>query len=174
MPRSSRAFTLIELCAVALLLAIAAAIGLPAFGQLLGRVQLEKASDALADDMASARRAAIDRGRPVAICPSHDGRHCGPGSHWHHGWIILDGTRVLSTHDGLPGRLSAAASRAVSGMHFDAAGRATANNGTITLCVRNHPETAVAVVVSMAGRIHREAPDHAKSVACAGSREDDR
>lgn len=172
MPRHSRAFTLIELCAAALILAIAAVIGLPAFGNLLARAQLRKAASTLADDLAVARRAAIDRGRPVAICPSQDGRRCHPGASWHHGWIIRDGTRALSTHEALPGRLAAASSR--SAIHFDLAGRATADNDTITLCVRGKPGTALSVVVSMAGRIHEMPAEPGRAEACAGTREDNR
>lgn len=172
MPRFSRAFTLIELCAAALILAIAAVIGLPAFGNLLARAQLRKAASTLVDDLAVARRAAIDRGRPVAACPSRDGRHCQPGASWRHGWIIRDGTRVLLAHEALPGRLAAASSRPA--IHFDLAGRATADNDTITLCVRGKPETAVSVVVSMAGRIHETPPDQGRAAACAATGEDNR
>jgi type IV fimbrial biogenesis protein FimT len=174
MPHIPHAFTLIELAVVALILAIAAAIALPAMDGLLAGEQLRQASEVLAEDLASARRAATLRGRAITICPSGDGHRCQPGVGWEAGWVTLDGTRALSVHDALPRRLATRSSMARTGIRFDPSGMAPGGNDTITLCVRKRPEMAVSVVISMAGRIRTEPPGARHIGACATFRENNR
>jgi type IV fimbrial biogenesis protein FimT len=174
MPRIPCAFTLIELAVVSLILAIATAAALPAWGQFLATAQLRQAAGNLADDLASARRTAINRSQPITICPSGDGRACLPGGCWQAGWIIRDGGRVFTAHSALPSRLAASASEARPHIRFDPSGLAPGGNTTITLCVRKRPASAVSVVISSAGRIHTEAATAGHAAACAAFRENNR
>ncbi|MGA7437561.1 MAG: GspH/FimT family pseudopilin, partial [Luteibacter sp.] len=102
------------------------------------------------------------------------GHRCTPGGRWHLGWIVVDGSIVLSAHAALPGRLATRSSQARPHITFDEAGRAPGGNDTVTLCVRHRPATAVSLVISSAGRIHAEPPDRPSAAACASSRENNR
>lgn len=174
MPRHQRAFTLTELAVVALILALAAALSVPALGNAMAQARLRTVADTLADDLASARRAAITHGGDITICPSRGGRRCTPGASWHHGWIIRHGVVVLSAHDRLPGRLASHTSGGHDRIAFDGGGRSPGTNATITLCVRKRPATAISLVNSAAGRIHAEPAEAPTAAACARSGENNR
>lgn len=169
-----RAFTLLELAVVSTILAVAAALAVPALADAIAQARLRSAADTLADDLASARRAALTRGGGVTICPSRDGRQCTPRGRWHQGWAIRHGGVVLSAHDALPRQLASHSSDARDRITFDAGGRAPGANATITLCVWKRPASAVSVVNSAAGRIHPEPAEPAVAAACAQSRKNNR
>jgi len=170
MHHAQRAFTLLELAAVALILAVAAAVAVPALGNILAEAQLRTAADTLADDLATARRAALTRGGGILICASRDQIHCSHAARWDQGWIIRDESKVLLAHGALSARLASTASEGRHTISFDDAGRSPGSNTTITFCVRKRPARAVSVVNSGAGRIRQEPAETASAAACAHSR----
>ncbi|WP_052697977.1 pilus assembly FimT family protein [Luteibacter yeojuensis] len=167
MPRHQRAFTLTELAVTLLIVALASAMAYPAMGDAIAARRARLAADALADDLASARRSAIARGGGVAVCPSPDARRCAPGAPWHHGWLVVHGTVILAAHDALPARLASSARGGRDHMRFDEAGASLGDNTTVTLCVRKRPATAESVVLSAAGKVRRETAGAADAAACA-------
>jgi type IV fimbrial biogenesis protein FimT len=171
MPRRQRAFTLIELTIVALIVAAGAVIAVPAVGHAIAAAQARTASRTLAHDLAMARRAAIDRDGHVVACASRDGLRCTPGARWHHGWIVQHGRVVLSVHDALPRRVASDASDGRPHIRFGPGGTALGSNTTITFCARNRPGTGHSAVVSGVGRIHGGPAQSAHGAACAASRE---
>ncbi|UPG95730.1 GspH/FimT family pseudopilin [Luteibacter aegosomatissinici] len=174
MHRSQRAFTLTELAATALILALAAMVAVPSLASVIAHARLRTAAEALADDLSAARRAAITRGGGVTLCPSRDGHHCSHRGRWEQGWIIQHGSVVLSAHDALAHSLAIHASESRDRIGFDAGGRSPGTNATITLCVRKRPATAISVVNSAAGRIHSGPAEAASAAACSRSRENNR
>gem|GEM_PF-640158 len=80
-----RGFTLIELIVTILIVAILAAVAVPAF------VSNTPSSDAnaLNASLQFARTAAVKQGQPIIVCPSTNGTSCSGATSWSSGWIVL-------------------------------------------------------------------------------------
>ncbi len=81
-------FTLVELLVTLVVVAVLAVVGLPALQSLVARNRLTADANRLLSALYLARSAAVERGRPVQVCASADGLHCGAG--WDRGWIVAE------------------------------------------------------------------------------------
>ena len=102
MDAGMRGFTLVETVLTTAVLAVLAALTLPAFGALLERQRASAAMGALSAQMQLARMAAITYRSPAVLCPSSDGETCDGGTDWSGGWILFldpDGNQRPDTAD---------------------------------------------------------------------------
>lgn len=87
-PSRTKGVTLIELMVTLAIMAILAAIALPAFRDSIRRNEVTAASNALLADLSYARSEAANRGLQVSVCPSVDGVTCGGTTTYDTGWIV--------------------------------------------------------------------------------------
>lgn len=86
-PSSEAGFTLIELMVALAVLAIIAAIAVPAMQGLIAANRLSGASTELVTALQVARSEAIRRNAPVTVCGSDDGASCANTTDWSR-WIV--------------------------------------------------------------------------------------
>lgn len=79
-------FTLIELMAAIMILAILSFIAAPNMSTLVKSNRLDSSATVLMRSMIAARSEAIARNQPVVICSSANGSSCTTGG-WENGWI---------------------------------------------------------------------------------------
>ena len=170
-PQRAYGFTLIELLSVLFIVAVLGAIALPRLSEAVARYRLGAAAEALLDTMERARTAAIRRNHTTRVCASANGHACQEWMGWSRGWIAYDETQhtVFDRVDALDDALSAHRGQRVD-VRFGGSGT-TAENQTITLCVRGRAATAVSIVVAKSGVARRESAkeDDARTCALAGS-----
>jgi len=157
---NARGFTLLELLVTLLLATMLMAIGIPALRTLVLDARMTGSVNAMIHGIHLARQQAQVQGRPVAICPSRDGRHCTREDDWAAGWIVYsdrsqyesrppaDRNRVLLSagpwHDGhIVANRSAFVFRPFE---------IRSTNGTLLFCDSRGRRHARAIIVSPTGR----------------------
>lgn len=177
MDRRSHGLTLIELLVTLSVLAIAAALALPGFGETLRRNRIATASHLLTAGFASARSAAVMRGHPVSVCPAEAQRRCREDGVWEDGWIVfLDAQRtgqpasdadILHVGDALGADVIVRATEGRDHARFQPDGRSGGNTLTLRLCAADDHRTLRRVILNNHGRV-RSAPPDADDEGCAG------
>lgn len=144
MKRTMAGLTLLELMVALAIVAIAAGLGLPAFGATMERTRAMTIYNGVTTALVFARNAAVTQRRPAAVCPSADGLRCRTDGVWDDGWIVFmdpehhgqpkDAASVLQRGERLHGqmRLRATAGRPV--VRFQRSGSAYGSNVTLRLC----------------------------------------
>jgi type IV fimbrial biogenesis protein FimT len=169
-------FTLIEMMMTLALVAILAAIAVPAFGKLVQATEGETSGSAFTAALSTARILAVSRHANVSICPTLDQRYCGRTDEWQHGWMVFvdadrDGVRtddedLLSVTQAQPDGVAIVSSAGRLRIGYRPDGSATGSNATFTLCDRRGAKSATALVINNAGRVRRGDPTHAGTAAC--------
>jgi type IV fimbrial biogenesis protein FimT len=178
MARSTRAahgFTLTELMIALAIAGILAMIGAPAMGSLLARTQDSGIETAIAAGLRGARNAAVMRNARVLVCPSLDGRLCGSGADWQHGWIIAQdadhdgqpdaGSAILDVEAAMPAGTRVITSAGRRRIDFQPSGSAGGSNVTFTICHARERDGR-AVIVANSGRVRVARADAAHLRAC--------
>lgn len=168
MHRIAPGFTLLELMVTTAVLGITLGIGMPAFKALRERAEVTRTLHSATAALATARIEAIRRNRPVAVCPSVDGRSCRTDLVWDSGWIVfLDATRsgrpesprdVLQAMENPPGGLMMRSTSGRRLVRFTPNGWSAGSNVTIRLCTRSGRQVAQ-LIVNNAGRVRSERLD---------------
>lgn len=93
--RSQRALTLTELLFALVLLGILGSLALPGMAAWLDGNRQRSVLHELSASIQLGRTHAVAYQRPVTLCPSTDGRHC--GNDWGEGWLLAEdgGERLL-------------------------------------------------------------------------------
>ena len=165
MGRRHAGFSLVELVATVAVLAIVLALALPSFRALAERHQSLGAFHSLTAALAGARIAAIQRGRPVSVCPSADGRSCRTDGDWSKGWLVYSDPE-RSPQPASPDAIlwveqrsdEAVLIRASSGrprVRYQPTGFAGGSNASLRLCTRDGRHLG-SIVVNLAGRARSE------------------
>lgn len=165
MERRNAGFTLIELMVTLAVLAIALALGAPAFAGLVQRARESNTYHLLTASLATARLAAVKNGVAVTACPSSDGYTCRNNEVWDRGWLIYtDPTRsgqpasraaILQSVDAAGGGLALRSTAGRRRVRFSPAGWSYGSNLSIRLCTPDGRFLGK-VVVNNAGRPRTE------------------
>lgn len=94
---SHRGFTIIELMIAIAVLAVMAAVALPALQPLILNNRISSATNMLLGVTQFARSEAVKQRRQITICPSTDMTTCTADTAWHQGIVVLEGNNVLRT-----------------------------------------------------------------------------
>lgn len=166
--------TLIEQILVIAIVAVLAAIAMPALGTLLRRNQVQTAQWDFIAALQHARGMAVTTGRTTHFCPSSDGQQCAGAPRWESGWLIGHAARSRGEQDPAPTLVRTGytgitilgdTGRKLTRFHPD--GMAIGSTNTWRFCPVGHPDGALVVVVSNTGRV-RGAPATAEQAArCA-------
>ena len=98
---NSRAFTLIEMMMILVVLMCLLVYGVPAGRDFLGQHRAIAGANSIVGGLYLARSEAVHRGHKVIFCKSADGKTC--GGNWSDGQIIIDGSgNVLRQFHALP------------------------------------------------------------------------
>lgn len=158
-------FTLVELMATVAVLAVVLGLALPSFRVLGERMAAQATLHALTVALASARMAAVQRGRPVSVCPSSDGASCRTDLVWDEGWLVYadprrlpqpaDAADILWVERRAPGAIAVQATVGRHRVRYQPSGMSGGNNASLRLCSRDGRHLGN-VVVSLAGRTRSE------------------
>ena len=151
--------TLLELLTVTVIVAVICALGLPALGTTLSRLRADSVRMQMATAFNLARSTAITRSRPVAVCPSADGRTC--GADWSHGWLIHydhgapvphpDANDILRFQSGSTAPdIRAVVSAGRPRLRYQRDGRSGGSTLTVNICANNALHSQV--IVNNVGR----------------------
>lgn len=177
MPRRPNGFTLIEALVVLLIVAVLAAIAVPAWtharaAALSGSIRAE-----LAATLLDAVRHSSIGGSQVVVCASNGSGQCSGQSNWDPGWIAFadinrdghyDPNETLLAHrqrlpDGVHLRTTVGRPRLVVRPGSGTIG----SNVTFTLCDARGPQKATTLVLSNAGNLRSSTPSAAAARSCA-------
>ena len=173
-----RGITLVELLAVAAILAVLGGVALPAFSAMLESARAEEARGALLSSLSTAVTKAIVAGQHTVLCPSPNGQRCSQSMDWTPGWIVFvdrdadrdrdEGESVVYRRPALPGHVRLVSSTGRARIVFQASGSNAGSNVTFTLCDGRGPAQAKSLIVNNQGRL-RQAPATAQAAAsCEG------
>lgn len=87
--RKPKGFTLIELMVTLAVSLILLSVGFPAYQELSANSRMTTVTNSFVAYLQFARNEAVERNRPVSLCPSGDGRSCQESSAWGDGWIVF-------------------------------------------------------------------------------------
>lgn len=154
-------FTLLEVMAITTLIAIIAAIGVPSYFKLIGKIRVNTQMQSLFTSVQVARQEAIFNNTFTAICPGKNGL-C--GKDWNQGQIIFRDRNRNGLHDSdeliiqeiqaVQGtaKVSWKAFQNKSTLSFLNSGITAHQNGTFVICHPDYPEFNRAVIVTKMGR----------------------
>ncbi|MBY4598402.1 GspH/FimT family pseudopilin [bacterium BD-1] len=176
MARRHKGFTLVELVVTVLVLAIALAVALPAFGALRERFAAMNTFHALTTALMTARMAAITHGRPVTLCPSADGLTCRLDLRWDQGWIVYrdpgrtpqpaDAGAILWVELRAPGPVAVRSSVGRHRVRYQPSGFSGGNNLSLRACSLRGARLLGAVVVNVGGRARVEWAREGQNTPC--------
>ena len=165
MARRGSGFTLVEAMVTLVVLAVLVAAGIPSLRALREQQASLAAFHSLTYSLMAARMAAIQRGRPVSVCPSRDGMRCREDRAWDEGWLVFAdpgrGTQPARPEDILwveRRSQGIVAIRATLGRHrvrYQPSGFSGGSNASLRLCTRDGRYLG-SVVVNQGGRARSE------------------
>jgi Tfp pilus assembly protein FimT len=149
--------TILELCAVILILSILAILSIPSFTQFLMREERAMVLERLTAAIEYAKQEAFVRNNTITVCGSINHRTC-VSDDWSAGFLVIEANKVLYVFPRLQH----------GNLHFDRFGTnvniepdgTTRNNGTFTYCPKkgnkdDRRREAAALVINNSSRTYR-------------------
>lgn len=168
-----RGFTIIELMVTVAVLAVAVAIAVPTYTNMLINNRMASKTNEFVASLHYTRSEAVKRGANVRACASSDGVTCATTGDWDQGWIVFveAASTVLNVYPPLrDGDTLVKSGLQTRAIRFDGNGMSAGFNGTVTLCDRDGDvKKARAVVISNAGRIQLAADSNSDGIVENGS-----
>jgi len=131
--RRAGGFTLVELMATILVLAILIGLAVPSFNNASLSSKLTGFANDLVASAQLARSEAVKRNAAVTLCASEDGTACDDPEGWEAGWIVLGPTGVIQRQPPLPTDFRVIQGGGVASIVFPATVAGT-TTGTFTVC----------------------------------------
>jgi type IV fimbrial biogenesis protein FimT len=158
-------FGLIQLMAGVALIAVAAQLAVPGFGQLIESQRRTEVANQLTSALRSARTEAIMRNTPVLVHAIDDD--------WSLGWRIMleqngagGESRALLREHASNGKTPVTGNfRGKPYVRFNGLGSALTSNGTLLVCEAKQPISHYQILVAASGRVRVES-DKAKQQPC--------
>lgn len=159
--RRSSGFTLIEQIMVLAIVAILTGAAAPSLQRLMSHNELQVAQTDVIGALQRARESAVISGKRSLFCPTRDGGNCSDDTRWEDGWLVGHDSDGDGQPDHQPmhvgpshrGKLIIQSSNGRRIVHFRSDGTAGGSNLTLLFCQPAHPDDALLVMVSNAGRI---------------------
>jgi type IV fimbrial biogenesis protein FimT len=172
--RRQGGFTLTELLAAVVIVAVLIGVGMPAWSSLVRDTRLASFTNELRAALTLARSEAIRRGHRVTLCVSRNGQQCAneAGAGWESGWVLFadrDGDIVRDADEtlirsrgpagpGLSARGNGTLARYVSYVPSGSTRSATGalQMGTLRICAGDRQRS---LILNAAGRVRVERRD---------------
>jgi type IV fimbrial biogenesis protein FimT len=154
-------FTLVELLVILAMLVILTGFAAPSFNRLLATQRVTGEVNRFVGTLHRGRSEAILRNQRVVICQQQEDV-CASTGGWQHGWISFADTNRNGVFDGSESLLHkqpalhpavTVTSGRRSRIVFQPDGVTPGTNATFTVCHRQYPELARAVIISNVGRV---------------------
>ena len=162
-------FTALEMMVTLSVVSILLLTGIPALQEFSMRQHMKAAVATLHNDLMKGRSEAVYLNTRVILCPGTPAGGCSGGTDWSGGWIVFadrNGDRQRQKDEPLVRygqgweRMRIRSSAGRSDIRFFPDGSAPGSNGSISFCGLAGPAKARKLVISILGRIRRDAdPD---------------
>ncbi len=170
-----RGVTLIEQIMVLAIIGVLISVATPSLRDLLTRNEMQTAQTDFIAALQHARSTAVTSGKRTLFCPSTDGAHCAPTTHWESGWLLGIDADHDNQPDGTPryagaghvGKLAIRSSVGRQVVRFHPDGSASGSNLTLLFCQPGAATSALSVVISNSGRVRGARASTAQMAACA-------
>lgn len=171
-------FGLIEQIVTLVIVAILATIAVPAFHHMAERHELRLAQTDYIAALQHTRSLAVNEQARMIFCPSQNQLTCSTDGDWNNGWLIGranvdDGGQMagppLYTGGEYRSALIVSGSTAKKYIWFGPDGSAINTNQTLFFCIKDQPRQALAVVISLEGRVRGERLQGNNASGCAAS-----
>lgn len=172
-PTDVKGFGLTEQIVALAVLAVLAAVAVPAFRRMLAGHELRVAQSDYLAALHHARNLAVNEQTRIILCPSRDALTCNGDNDWRHGWLIgrdPGGTQQVSGAPLYTGGKYSSSTRIVGSdkkyFWFKPDGSSAGTLQRLVFCTRESPPRVLVVRVAMQGRIRPAAPEPEDAAKC--------
>ncbi|WP_233841259.1 GspH/FimT family pseudopilin [Dyella sp. 2HG41-7] len=168
-------FGLIEQIMTLVLLAVLAAMAVPAFHRMLEGHELRVAQTDYIVALQHARNLAVNEQTRVIFCPSQDALTCSGSKSWGNGWLIglVDSKKKTQmagppryTGRGYRDALTVASNSSRNYVWFGPDGSSVGTEQSFFFCVKDDPQRILSVVISKVGRVRGESLQDTNKFQC--------
>lgn len=171
-------FGLIEQIVALVVLAVLATVATPVFHRMAEKHELRVAQTDYIVALQHTRSLAVNEQRRMILCPSRNHLTCSSDGNWNDGWLIgradlNDNGQVLGAplYTGGQYRNSLMISGTTGRKYvwFGPEGSAVNTNQSLLFCIKDQPQHALAIRISLEGRVRGEVLQNNDTSGCAAT-----